>query len=686
MSFLVPLFFAGALLVGGPIVAHLIRRSTQQRVPFSDTRFLDPSAPRLTKRSRIENPWLLLLRCLAVLILCAGFARPFMHREIPIKKADVAQRHVVVVLDESASMQRRGLWDGALERVRETVAGLEETDQFALFSAGLTVTPLISSEKWRETHRLYREELLDAAIGQRKPGWGPSPLDAGIDSAIDELAVMSEVSGGEPTGEIVVISDLTEGVSIAGLAGRDWPPGTSVTLVKPTTGRRANISLESLGWTTTSEGARAARLRIGYDGAAGDSFRLRILDAVDESEIANSRNIPIAAGETRIVVIEIPETIVRPIHFEISGDDEPYDNSTWLLPPQPREMVLPYIGNHAAEDIEHALFYVSRAVNAWKDPVVTLQPLQPEFGGTLPDAPLFIVADNLDPSSVAAVREKLEAGGFALVLLDDADMVATAGALAGKPGWAAGTMERDNALLGEIDFQYPLFAPFADPRFSNFTQIRFWKPVPLKLPDDSKAAVVARFDDTSPAVVEVPVGKGRLIVWGGAWSTKSGQWVLSSKFVPWLQGLVERASGGPPRPTVADPGDLAYLTGGMPARWRAPNAASDSFSDQAPVSPGVYELEQAGTTRWVAVQVPPTESKNEPLALDSWEQLGVPLQAEPAAKAAAAEEPKTATGSAAMLENEQQIWRWILIAGIAVLALESLAAARAGRRPTPVTT
>src|SRR5439155_1039525 len=31
------------------------------------------------------------------------------------------------------------------------------------------------------------------------------------------------------------------------------------------------------------------------------------------------------------------------------------------------------------------------------------------------------------------------------------------------------------AMFGQIDFEHPLFAPFADPRFSDFTKIHFWK-------------------------------------------------------------------------------------------------------------------------------------------------------------------------------------------------------------------
>ena len=77
MNFLSPLFLLGALAVAGPIIFHLIRRTTREVKPFSSLMFLKPTPPRVTSRSRIENLWLLLLRCLVLLALALGFARPF---------------------------------------------------------------------------------------------------------------------------------------------------------------------------------------------------------------------------------------------------------------------------------------------------------------------------------------------------------------------------------------------------------------------------------------------------------------------------------------------------------------------------------------------------------------------------------------------------------------------------------
>ncbi len=67
MSFLTPLYLLGVLAIAAPIVFHLIRRSPRGEVPFSSLMFLSPSPPRLTRRSRLDNILLLLLRAVGAL-------------------------------------------------------------------------------------------------------------------------------------------------------------------------------------------------------------------------------------------------------------------------------------------------------------------------------------------------------------------------------------------------------------------------------------------------------------------------------------------------------------------------------------------------------------------------------------------------------------------------------------------
>ncbi len=74
MSLLAPLYFLGALAVTLPILFHLIRRQPKGQVEFSSLMFLRPTPPRLTRRSRLDNWPLLLIRALALTLLALAFA------------------------------------------------------------------------------------------------------------------------------------------------------------------------------------------------------------------------------------------------------------------------------------------------------------------------------------------------------------------------------------------------------------------------------------------------------------------------------------------------------------------------------------------------------------------------------------------------------------------------------------
>ncbi len=72
MSFLAPLYALGALAITLPILFHLIQRRPRGQQFFSSLMFLTPSTPRITRRSRLNNILLLLLRALAVCLLSGG--------------------------------------------------------------------------------------------------------------------------------------------------------------------------------------------------------------------------------------------------------------------------------------------------------------------------------------------------------------------------------------------------------------------------------------------------------------------------------------------------------------------------------------------------------------------------------------------------------------------------------------
>src|SRR5580700_7837406 len=144
MSFLTPLYVLGLAAVVAPILFHLIRRTPKGEVPFSSLMFLAPTPPRLTRRSRLDNILLLLLRASALALLALAFARPFLREPVSLNFGDVERRRVLVLVDTSASLRRSDLWPRAKALAEAAVADARPGDQLAVFAFDSTSKPLLT--------------------------------------------------------------------------------------------------------------------------------------------------------------------------------------------------------------------------------------------------------------------------------------------------------------------------------------------------------------------------------------------------------------------------------------------------------------------------------------------------------------------------------------------------------------
>jgi len=152
MGFLTPLYMFGFAALTLPILFHLIRRTPRGRQVFSSLMFLSPSPPRLTRRSRIEQWLLLLLRAAALALLALAFARPFLRQAANLSLDGIPGRRVAILLDTSASMQRAGLWPQAVAKVEQLLARLDPADQVALFTFNHQMTVEVPFEQQANAH------------------------------------------------------------------------------------------------------------------------------------------------------------------------------------------------------------------------------------------------------------------------------------------------------------------------------------------------------------------------------------------------------------------------------------------------------------------------------------------------------------------------------------------------------
>src|SRR5687767_2565164 len=105
MAFLAPLFLFALAAIAVPIAVHLTHRQRKEPITFPSLMFLRRVEFKTTKRQRLRNRLLFALRTLALLLLIAAFARPFVSRGDATPTATDLGREVVILLDHSFSMR-----------------------------------------------------------------------------------------------------------------------------------------------------------------------------------------------------------------------------------------------------------------------------------------------------------------------------------------------------------------------------------------------------------------------------------------------------------------------------------------------------------------------------------------------------------------------------------------------------
>jgi hypothetical protein len=134
MSFLAPWFLAGLALIAVPIIVHLVQRERKKPVPFPSLMFVRRVPHKATRRRSLRDVLLFLMRCAAVALLAAAFARPLLDRTRSAAAVGAAGREVVVLVDRSYSMGAGGRWDRAKAMARAAIDGLRPGDRATIIA------------------------------------------------------------------------------------------------------------------------------------------------------------------------------------------------------------------------------------------------------------------------------------------------------------------------------------------------------------------------------------------------------------------------------------------------------------------------------------------------------------------------------------------------------------------------
>lgn len=105
MTWLNPWAWLGVTGVALPVLIHLLGRGRTRVHHFPSLRFLEPSRLLPTRRSRIQDPLLLVVRCSVIVLAAAALAQPLL---LTARRRQTLDRGLAraIVVDTSASMRR----------------------------------------------------------------------------------------------------------------------------------------------------------------------------------------------------------------------------------------------------------------------------------------------------------------------------------------------------------------------------------------------------------------------------------------------------------------------------------------------------------------------------------------------------------------------------------------------------
>ena len=685
--FIAPLFGLGLLSLSLPIIFHLIRRTPRGRYSFSSLMFLSPSPPRLTRRSRLDNLLLLLLRALALLLLVIAFMRPFWRMAANLSLSGIRGRNVAILVDTSASMRRGNAWEQAVAKVDETLSDLEPVDDVALFTFDRRVKAIVDFDQESRLRQDSKVTLVKQKLAKLSPSWSETDFGSALLTVADALDIANDKRQSDAVLQIVAISDLQQGSQIESLQAYDWPEAVRVSVHKIAPGDTSNGSLHLLVSEEGVEEETEPRVRIrNASDSLTDQFYVTWADEhkqFDDEPVA----VYVPPGQSRVVRVPRSDASLAADRLALEGDTCDFDNEFFVVPVRQNSVPIVYIGSDSAGNDAGLLHYMELALAETPRRRIDIttrdgkMPLE-LLAGELPK--MIVVTEAVAAEQLRELEQYADQGGTLMIVPKNDEAAVSLVSFVDYVEDQPSVKQADYVMLGEIDFSHPLFAAFSSPQYSDFTKVHFWQHRQIAVKDNASARVVARFDNTQPALWEQPFGDGKVFVLASGWHPEDSQLARSTKFVPLLAGILEQAGAGEnrmPNYSVGQPVSFAAAdSAALQTTFIKPDgtqfelqSGTDRFAETD--QPGIYSIRSGDDELNFAVNVASSESDTAAMNVEQLEQHGVLLGTH---SSQSDEYDRQRQLRDIELESSQKIWRWLIFSALGVLIFETWLA---GKKP-----
>ncbi|MEI6491023.1 MAG: VWA domain-containing protein [Verrucomicrobiota bacterium] len=655
MTFLAPAVLAGAAAIVAPIAIHLLNKTRVKVVRWAAMRFLIDSLQRNQRRIQIEDLALLLLRCLLIVLLAIAFARLVLNPDGARESGAVGPVVAVLVLDQSASMgQSNGFqtrFDQAKSAAGKMLAEMGAGSQAALFLAGTHVNQVIP----RPTSNL---PLVRRALDVADITSGTSDLSAAIQLAVDALKPFSGTRK-----EVLVFSDNQESAwSDLAKVRQSLDESSDVHLKIVDPGQRTGEDNLAITALRADAAVLAAGRMTGFlvevsNFGSSSVSRVRVTLSVDDGPPVDEAVLDtLDAGNSRTIRLNarFPAAGFYTLRAAIPPDRMPADNERSLAVRVTDRLNIAIVegrANARTKDRRDAFFLANA--------LVPVQPSQrEEYYLKIEAVPLswlqtadlsregivFLSSVPKPGSEASKNLEKYVHEGGSLVIFPGTDSHPEAfnedpvlGPMMPAKIGPRKDLSGDGKSLAwqAAGYTHPVTALWSDPKNGNLGSVRVESYFPLTLPPAKEAATDARcivkYADGTPAVVEAPYGKGRVVLFSSPANTESNNLPIHPDFVPLLQRLVAfltpDKSGGS---LVIGPGtvfqtrvsgdlanrEIAVITPGTNRKPRSAGKVEETDGEAViryrnTENPGPYRFIAAGDNKTIAafaVQMDPKES------------------------------------------------------------------------------
>jgi hypothetical protein len=626
LTFLSPLFLAGAAAAAIPIVLHLLKREPETRVQFAAVKLLKKAPVEHTQRHHLRELILLALRIASFVLLALAFARPFFASGAASASTGVT----VVALDTSYSMSAPGRFARAQQLAKDAIARAPSGDLVGIVTfddaAQIVMKP--------GTDRVLAASAIDDAAA----GFGATRYRAALSASAQHLAGRR--------GTVVVVTDLQENGWDAGdrasvpegttieVADVGAPPSNlAVAAVRPLVDRIV-ASVHNGGGR-----ARDARVHLTIDGRpAGDATLSLGPNQSGDVAFAGAPR-----GTAAVVRVEDPEGI--------AADNVRYA----LIGGISRPSVLVVTGSG---DMTREAFYVQHALAAGGAGSAAFQ-LTGVSGAQLSSwtddrlaahAAVFLLSTRgLERRGRELLSSYARTGGGLLIAAGadvDGDIVADVLGSGSTLRIAAVENAKPSArALAPADVRHPIFQAFSG-NATTLGLVRFDRASRIV---GSSCQTLARFTTGDIAFLECPAGEGRALVLASDLDNKWNDFPLHATFVPFLHEIVGYLASA--RAHASD-----YVIADAPAGVRRVPGIATIGS----VSPG-------GAARQIAVNVDPRESDPSRISVDEFKSAVTRLKDAGGAEARV---------EARQQEDRQHLWQYAVALMVVLLAAEGVLAAR----------